>query len=112
MFSFFSGKVSGSDISPQVFSEKLKEDRNAVLVDVRTPGEYRRGHIPGSVNIDIHDVEFKKIVSELDKSKNYYLYCRSGSRSANALEFMKASGFTNVYNLEGGLLNWGETLQK
>lgn len=112
MFSFFSGKVSGSDLNPQTFSEKLKEDKNGILLDVRTPAEYRRGHMPCSTNIDIHDTEFKKKIEELDKSRNYYVYCRSGSRSANVLEYMKSVGFTNVFNLEGGILNWKETLEK
>jgi rhodanese-related sulfurtransferase len=92
------------------FSQKLKEDNNAVLIDVRTPWEYQQGHIPNSKLINIASPEFSEEIEKLDKNKNYYLYCRSGNRSYYAGMYMLKIGFTNVYNLQSGILDWYEEL--
>lgn len=110
MFSFFSHKEPDFSLDAKTFSNKLKADKNAVLIDVRTPGEYNRGHIPGSLNVDIHNTDFREKIENLDKTKNYYVYCRSGSRSYHAGKYMKAVGINNVYNLQGGILEWIEPL--
>jgi len=78
-----------------------------VLLDVRTTDEYRSGHIPGSIQIDVLKTEdFKKQVAALDKHKTYLLYCRSGKRSNTAKVLMKESGFTKLVDLEGGFSKW------
>jgi rhodanese-related sulfurtransferase len=110
MFSFFSRGILDYNIDANIFSQKLKDDNNQVLLDVRTRSEYISGHIPGSVNMDIHDNEFQRKIENLDKTKNYYVYCRSGSRSLHACKVMKAAGFNVVYNLRGGILEWPEPL--
>jgi rhodanese-related sulfurtransferase len=93
------------------FSKKLKEDENAVLLDIRTPGEYNEGHIPNSILMNIHSPDFIEEVQKLDRNKNYYLYCRSGNRSYHAGQYMKKLGFKNVYNLCSGILDWNEPLE-
>ena len=75
---------------------------NAILLDVRTPEEYSFGHIESAVNVNWYDIDFKEKVSEFDRSKNIYLYCKAGGRSAKAAEVMKEMGFKNVVNLDGG----------
>jgi rhodanese-related sulfurtransferase len=100
------------DLDAESFSKKLKEDNNAVLIDVRTPFEYQQGHIPDSVLINIANPDFPDEIQKLDKSKSYYLYCRSGSRSYHAGMFMLQMGFTNIYNLESGIISWNEPLKK
>jgi rhodanese-related sulfurtransferase len=78
-----------------------------VLIDVRTTEEVNDGAIANSKHIDVLEQDsFKNAVQELDKSKTYYLYCRSGGRSTRAAEMMKAMGFENLYNVEGGITAW------
>lgn len=97
--------TSEDHLAPKEFSEKLKAE-NAFLLDVRTPEEFAEGHIEGAVNMDVQSADFNTQVSALDKNKAYYVYCRSGRRSASAQEIMKEAGFKQVYNLEGGILAW------
>jgi len=88
------------------FSQYQADDK-AVMLDVRTEDECNQGIIEGSINIDFHKgQEFLEELSSLDKSKNYYVYCRSGARSAKACEIMNELGFENAYNLLGGILDW------
>lgn len=100
-----------ADLSQQVWEEQLEKDSNAVILDVRTEVEIEDGIIPNSINIDIYKgQEFIEELEKLDKTKNYYVYCRSGSRSGQACAIMNSIGFKNAYNLEGGFMNWeGET---
>lgn len=86
---------------------QLEADDNAVILDVRTEDECDEGIIPNAINIDIHKGQgFISEIENLDKSKNYYVYCRSGARSAKACEIMNELGFDNAYNLLGGMLDW------
>lgn len=77
-------------------AEPLTLGPDAVVVDVRTPSEYSEGHLEGAVNIDVQSPDFASILSQLPTDGEYYVYCRSGNRSAAAVEQMKAAGFTNV----------------
>ncbi len=99
------------DLEPSEFSRKLNEDLDGVLIDVRTPGEFNDGHIPNSTLMNIYEPTFADDIQKLDREKNYYLYCRSGSRSHNAGQLMKRLGFKNVYNLSSGINDWKETLE-
>jgi rhodanese-related sulfurtransferase len=86
---------------------QLEADENSVILDVRTEDECNQGVIPNSINIDIYlGQEFMEQLETLDKTKNYYVYCRSGARSANACEAMNNLGFENAYNLLGGIIEW------
>ena len=96
-----------ADLSQEEWTKRYNEDENAVLLDVRTEGEYYQGHIPNSILIDIYKGQgFIYKIDELDKSKNYYVYCRSGARSGQACRIMNKLGFENAYNLVGGIINW------
>lgn len=100
-----------ANLSQQDWEEQLEKDTNAVILDVRTEEEIEEGIIPNAINLDIYKgQEFINELEKLDKSKNYYVYCRSGSRSGQACAIMNSIGFENAYNLEGGFMNWeGET---
>jgi phage shock protein E len=102
MFNFFSTFIGpGNSMSPQEYIE-VRIGNPGVLIDVRTPGEHKMGHLKGTDhNFDLNSGEFQKIMPKLDKEKTYYLYCRSGNRSGQAARMMKASGFENVYNIGG-----------
>ena len=82
-------------------------DEYGIIIDVRTEDEFESGKIPGALNIDIYKGQgFVYQVEELDKSKNFYVYCAAGVRSANACGVMQQLGFENVFNLGGGFSNW------
>lgn len=76
------------------------------LIDVRTPEEFSEGCISGAKNIDLRSDDFLDKISELDRSNNYLVYCRSGARSAEAHSLMKEAGFKNVTEITGGIINW------
>jgi phage shock protein E len=90
------------------FKEKMKAEPNAVLIDVRTPGEVNAGYIPGAIAIDYNAPDFAKKISELDKSKTYFVYCKAGGRSGKSAELMKSTGFKHVHDLQGGYTAWAE----
>jgi rhodanese-related sulfurtransferase len=86
--------------------DKLRQQTNTVVLDVRTPKEFAAGHIPGAVNVDWNAADFAAKASALDKSKTYLVHCAVGGRSAKASDKMTALQFTDVYNLEGGIKAW------
>ena len=88
------------------FESLLKEKTNGQLVDVRTPGEYGNEHLANSANIDFHSSDFAKKIATLDKKKPVFVYCLGGGRSGAAAEQMKKMGFTEVYNMDGGIMKW------
>jgi len=73
-----------------------------VVVDVRTPAEFATGHLEGAVNIDIEASDFAAKIATLDKKAPYFVYCRSGNRSSQAVAQMKKTGFTSV--TDGGAM--------
>lgn len=99
------------DLSQNEWAEKLNNTENAVILDVRTEDEVNEGFIPNAKNIDIYKGQgFIDDVETLDKTKTYFVYCRSGARSAQACAVMNQIGFKNTYNLLGGFMEWkGET---
>jgi rhodanese-related sulfurtransferase len=99
--------MNHQDIDTNSFKGKLEEDAY-VLLDVRTPNEYRAGHLAGSVNIDFYDHNFEVNIDELDKRMKYLVYCRSGNRSRQAMFLMRDLGFEEVYNLAGGIISWND----
>jgi len=95
------------NLTQEDWVSQFEADENAVILDVRTEAEYNEGSIPNAINIDIYEGQaFMEHLEALDKSKNYYVYCRSGARSAKACEVMNNLGFDNAYNLLGGFLEW------
>ena len=92
-------------LSPEEFQLFINND-SIQLIDVRKPSEFVTGHIPNAVNIDFLSEDFASNIIKLNKEKPVYIYCRSGKRSnESVIEFEKA-GFTKIYDLEGGVLNW------
>ncbi|WP_300570260.1 rhodanese-like domain-containing protein [Flavobacterium sp.] len=95
------------NLTQEDWFEKLQADDNAVILDVRTEDEWNDGIIPNAINIDIYKGQgFIYQVEELDKSKNYYVYCKAGGRSAQACSIMNQMGFETTYNLMGGFSQW------
>ncbi len=77
-----------------------------VILDVRTPQEFTGGHLGDAVNIDLRAEDFREKVNELDKSKTYLVYCKSGARSRSASDIMEELGFEEGYNMLGGIIQW------
>lgn len=95
------------ELSQEEWREQISKDDNAVILDVRTELEVEEGYIPEAKNIDIYKgQEFLQELDKLDKDKNYYVYCRSGARSAQACNLMDQKGFKQTYNLIGGFSQW------
>ena len=83
-------------------------DSGAIVIDVRTKEEYDGGHIKGSINIPVDEID--KI--DYDKDDTLIIYCATGIRSQNAINKLVDMGYTSLYNLDGGLLNWGSDLEE
>ena len=106
MFNIFSSETKAyKSLNGREFKEEYNNGKQPVLIDVRTAGEFACGSIPDAKNIDIMSADFQKQIASLDKSKNYFLFCRSGNRSAQACSIMAEQGF-NAYNLKGGVGAW------
>jgi len=93
-------------------AEKFLEGINSSkinLIDVRTYDEFASGHIPNAINIDFNNFsEFQENINLIEKDKPTYIYCLSGGRSAKAYSYLKEIGFNNLYELDGGILDWRE----
>lgn len=79
-----------------------------VVLDVRTPAEFAQGHLEGAVLVDYNAPDFAERVGQLDRDVPYLLYCRTGNRSAGAREVMADLGFTEIYEMGGGIVSWAE----
>jgi len=95
-----------SVVTPAEFKEK---SINQIIVDIRTPQEFLGGHIEGAVNINLFDNTFLTQISEFDKSKPIFLYCRSGNRTHSASKKIAELGFEKIYDLQGGIKNWAKS---
>ena len=92
-------------ISPQDAWERLNSDETIVLIDVRTPEEYVLQRIPGAVLLPLADIKSSAAEVMPEKDAAYFLYCRTGSRSAQAAALLVSMGYTNIYDL-GGIISW------
>lgn len=96
-------------IALEEWKNRLDEDQNAVVIDVRSKDEFEENHFPGAHQINVQEPnDFMDGIEKLDKNKNYYLYCNSGNRSTLACQVMEFNGLCNVFSLEGGLESWLE----
>lgn len=98
------------DLAPKEFLAAYNAQKeDAVLLDVRTAAEIEDASIDGHIAIDIQQPGFTEKVAGLDKSKTYFIYCRSGNRSGQACRYMATQGFDKLYNLKGGMIAWMDT---
>ena len=94
-------------LDAETFKDEM-DNRGAVLIDVRMPGEFDQGHIEGAINMNFFDPMFKFDLLKLDRDKKYYLYCKNESRSRMTAAFMNFNDFPKVYVLQGGYEEWKE----
>ena len=87
------------------FQSRLHSEKG-VLLDVRTPAEYQRGHLNDARNLDFFGTAFQSELEKLPKDKTYFIYCASGGRSGKTLKMMAEMGFSRVFDLRGGFNQW------
>lgn len=92
---------------------QMQSKGTVTIIDVRTPDEVKQGYIKGAqLFADINSADFDQKIAQLDPQKTYIVYCKSGARSSRAAQMMIDAGFTNVYNLKGGISNWTGPIAK
>ncbi|WP_337031481.1 rhodanese-like domain-containing protein [Paenibacillus illinoisensis] len=96
------------NLKPEDFLNETKNNNKCIVVDVREPGEYKRGYIKGAVNIPLSQLQRR--LAEIPEDKTVLLYCQSGMRSKNAAKVLRRSGYSNIAHLQGGVSAWGYKL--
>lgn len=99
-------QTSKTKLAPTEFAAKMKTIPTAPLIDVRTPDEFSEGHLQNAKNIDWNSDNFDNQIVALDKSRPVFVYCLSGNRSRAAADRMRAVGFKEVYEMQGGITKW------
>jgi thioredoxin 1 len=107
VFAFVAMQSSAQEkLGARSFEQALKQQPNAILLDVRTPKEVKRSYIKGAVFLDFHDTAFRQMLLRLDSARPVFVYCAIGVRSHDAAVMLKDLGFRQVYDLKGGIINW------
>lgn len=106
----YSCAPSGSDkaevIDAEAFKAKMAELDNELLLDVRTPEEFKNGYIQGAINVDFKNENFKTEIMKLDNSRPVMVYCAKGGRSGMSTKILEEAGFETIYDLKGGYSDW------
>lgn len=106
LFSLASLAQSVQKLSAVEFSQLLKSSPGAMVIDVRTAGEFQGGHLSTAINYPLNSGDFGQKIGTLDRNKPVFVYCLSGARSNAAAQQMTAMGFTRVYDMAGGMMQW------
>jgi len=86
--------------------QKRAGNAGLVILDVRTPEEFAEGHISGAANVNLLGLDFESRLNALDRGKTYLVYCRTGNRSAKAIQTMERLGFRSAYHMVEGIVGW------
>ena len=107
LYSFASCNNDNNNLVSAIkFSEIISNDKSVIIIDVRTPDEFNKGHLKNSLNVNWFDENFDENLNIFSKDLPVLVYCLSGGRSSKANERIKSLGFKNVYELDGGILEW------
>ncbi|PTM59246.1 rhodanese-like domain-containing protein [Desmospora activa] len=102
-----------TDVKAVEISERYENEKaNYVWVDVRTEEEYEAGHVPGSIHIPFDELDDRGVELERFREQALMLVCRSGRRSVVAAHTLHGQGFSRLYNLKGGMLEWSGPVEK
>ncbi|MEO5601527.1 MAG: rhodanese-like domain-containing protein [Cyclobacteriaceae bacterium] len=99
-------ETTAQQLDVPTFAQKMNSSKDKIVLDVRTPAEFRQGHLAGATLIDVLESDFTAKVQQLDKSKPLFVYCASGIRSEEAVEILHRLGYREIYELEGGFQEW------
>lgn len=103
--------VTINEVTPQEAFDLIQDNQNNsnfVIIDIRTSTEFTEGHIEVAINIDYYQQTFMEEIGNLDRDNIYLIYCRTGNRSANALEIIEELNFQEIYHLTDGIVTWKE----
>lgn len=106
LFGFSQGNKGFERLMVGDFEEKVNSTKNKIILDVRTPQEYKNGHLKNAQLINYYDADFLEELKTLDKDKTVFVYCASGMRSLGAAKKLAKSGFSDIYELKGGYNAW------
>ncbi len=105
--------VQAGSLAVDVTVEKARDlaqqkggQKDFVILDVRTPEEFREGHLAGAVNLNLLAPDFTAKLGALDRGKTYLVYCRSGNRSTKAVRAMEGMDFRSIYHMRDGIIGW------
>lgn len=93
-------------LTPTEFHDAMMKNKDIQLVDARTAAEFEEGHLQDALNIDVLEKDFITKAEKLNLEQPIYVYCRSGKRSAKAALILKDAGFKEIYDMQGGYLQW------
>jgi thioredoxin 1 len=97
---------NANQLSPVAFKQKLDSTEKRIILDVRTPAEFKEGHLYYAVNMDWEGDDFDQQIQSLDKNTPVFVYCYGGGRSNAATKELRKQGFREVYDLHGGFSAW------
>lgn len=114
---FFLSSCSSSNINDSAIKKVnidttrnlLSQENRVVILDVRTPEEYKLGHIQGALNVNIMDDKFTNEISKLERNQTYIVHCAANAkdgRTDKSLKIMKNLGFNNLFDMSGGINKW------
>jgi phage shock protein E len=102
-------------VSPQIVKEAIESHKKVIIVDVRTPEEYKAGHLKNSILLTLDTIDTKAAKILPNKNQLLYVYCRTGVRSKQAVSELKKFGYDNAHSMDGGITGWideGFTVEK
>lgn len=105
-FTFQELNAQVKEVTASTVKSTLAKEKGWVVLDVRTPQEFSQGHIPGAVNINIHDNNAFDRISKLNKNGKYVVYCRTRNRSGVVSEYMARNGFKTIHQMVDGIGGW------
>lgn len=100
------------NIKATVAASRLETNPELIVLDIRTPEEFKDGHIAKAINIDYKAETFESKLEKLDRTQTYLMHCRSGRRSGLALEIFRKLEFQRIIHVEDGILGWQKELVK
>lgn len=95
-----------TEVTVEEAAKTLKKNPKIVVVDLRTPEEFKKGHIEGAINVNFNSEDFEKKLAKLDRDQSYLMHCLSGGRSAASIPIWEKLGFKKVLHLKAGKMGW------
>lgn len=111
MFNLFGKSNKVKKLSQADAKKRMDQDKEIILVDVRTPQEHKEVHIPNSLLLPLDTIKKDAEKKLQNKDATIFVYCRSGSRSASASNLLADMGYSNIYNI-GGIMSWPYETEK
>jgi len=96
--------ISYGDVTVEEAKSLIESDSSLIILDVRTREEYDSGHIEGTILIPVSELEDR--LDEISKEEELLIYCRTGNRSSNSVNILKANGYTKIFHMNDGIIAW------